>query len=38
MVKSTGKYATASGADQISIIRYYLAILKICIVPIYRDS
>ena len=38
MVKPAGKYATVSGADRISIIRYYLAVLKIFIVPIYRDS
>jgi hypothetical protein len=38
MVKPTREYGTASGVGQISIIRYYLAILKIFIVPIYRDS
>ncbi len=38
MVKHAVKYGTASGAGQISIIRYYLAVLKFFIVPIYRDS
>ena len=38
MVKPTGNYGMVSGAGQISIVRYYLAILKFFIVSICRDS